>query len=89
VSQKHSCFSRRWAHSHPKHVDIDKYTKNKFVVPSWFYLQDYTEDMVNKTFKKKKKLRLPSLLVKNKSSLDRLNFGIKFCRAKPIASSFR
>jgi len=32
VSQKHSCFSWWWAHSHPKHVEIDKnkYTKNKY-----------------------------------------------------------
>jgi hypothetical protein len=28
VSHKHSCFSWRWAHSRPKHVQIDKYTKN-------------------------------------------------------------
>ena len=25
-----SCFSRWWAHSCPKHVEIDKYTKNKY-----------------------------------------------------------
>jgi len=30
VSQKHSCFSWWWAHSCPKHVEIDKYMKNKF-----------------------------------------------------------
>jgi hypothetical protein len=30
VSHKHSCFSWWWAHSHPKHVEIDKYTKNKY-----------------------------------------------------------
>ena len=30
VSHKHSCFPRWWAHSHPKHVVIDKYTKNKY-----------------------------------------------------------
>jgi hypothetical protein len=29
VSHKHSCFSWWWAHSHPKHVEVDKYTKNK------------------------------------------------------------
>jgi hypothetical protein len=29
VSHKHSCFSWWWAHSWPKHVEIDKYTKNK------------------------------------------------------------
>jgi len=30
VSHKHSCFSWWWAHSHPKHVEIDKYIKNKY-----------------------------------------------------------
>ena len=29
VSQKHSCFSWWWAHIRPKHVEINKYTKNK------------------------------------------------------------
>ena len=29
VSHKHSCVSWWWAHSRPKHVEIDKYTKNK------------------------------------------------------------
>jgi len=29
VSHKLSCFSCLWAHSCPKHVEIDKYTKNK------------------------------------------------------------
>jgi hypothetical protein len=29
VSHKHSCFSWWWAHSRPKHVEIDKYTKDK------------------------------------------------------------
>ena len=29
VSQKHSCFSWWWDHSRPKHVGIEKYTKNK------------------------------------------------------------
>ena len=29
VSHKHSCFSWWWAHGHPKHVEIDKHTKNK------------------------------------------------------------
>ena len=29
VSQKHSSFSWWWAHSHPKHVEINKYVKNK------------------------------------------------------------
>jgi len=30
VSHQHSCFSWWLAHSRPKHVEIDKYTKNKF-----------------------------------------------------------
>jgi hypothetical protein len=30
LSQKHSCFSWWWAHSRPKHVEIDKYSKNKY-----------------------------------------------------------
>jgi hypothetical protein len=46
VSHKHSCFSCLWAHSRPKHVEIDKYTKNKYtknkVCTSWLYLQDCT-----------------------------------------------
>ena len=29
VSHKHSCFSWWWAHSRPKHVEIDKFNKNK------------------------------------------------------------
>ena len=29
VSHKHSCFSWWWAHSRPKHVDIDKYKHTK------------------------------------------------------------
>ena len=29
VSHKYSCFSWWWAHSRPKHVEIDKCTKNK------------------------------------------------------------
>jgi len=29
VSHKHRCFSLWWAHSRLKHVEIDKYTKNK------------------------------------------------------------
>ena len=30
VSHKHSCFSWWWTPSRPKHVEIDKYTKNKY-----------------------------------------------------------
>jgi len=30
VSHKHSCFSWRWTHSCPKHVEIHKYTKSKY-----------------------------------------------------------
>ena len=29
VPQKHNCLSWWWAHSRPKHVEIDKHTKNK------------------------------------------------------------
>jgi len=32
VSQKHRCFSSWWAHSRPKHVEMDKYTKNKLYI---------------------------------------------------------
>jgi len=44
VSHKHSFISWWWAHSRPKHVEIDrcKYTK-KNCAPSWFYVRDYTE----------------------------------------------
>jgi hypothetical protein len=31
VSHKHSCFSWWWANSRPKHVEINKYTKNKYI----------------------------------------------------------
>ena len=31
MSHKQGCFSWWWAHSRPKHVEIDKYNKNKFV----------------------------------------------------------
>jgi len=41
VSHKHSGFSWWCAHSRPKHVEIDKYTRNKLYT-SWLYLQDYT-----------------------------------------------
>ena len=51
VSNKHSCLSWWWAHSHPKHIEIDKYTKNKYIknklCTNLLYLQDY---MVNFTF---------------------------------------
>jgi len=30
VSYKYSCFSWWWAHSRPKHVKFDKYTRNKY-----------------------------------------------------------
>ena len=32
LSHKHSCFSWWWAHSHLKHVEIDKYAKNKLCI---------------------------------------------------------
>jgi len=31
VSHKHSCCSWWWTHIRPKHVEIDKYTKNKYI----------------------------------------------------------
>ena len=47
MSQKHSYFSRWWAHSRPKHVENDKCTKNKYTkvssALSWLYLYDYAE----------------------------------------------
>ena len=42
VSHKHSCTSWWWAQSRPKHVEIDKYTKNELCT-KLVYLQDYTE----------------------------------------------
>jgi len=40
VSHKYSCFSWRWAHSRPKHVqNRNKHTK-KNCAPSWQYLQE-------------------------------------------------
>jgi hypothetical protein len=42
VSHKYSCFSWRWAHSRPKHVEKrNKHTK-KNRATNWLYLQDYT-----------------------------------------------
>ena len=35
VLHKHSYFSWWWAHSRPKHVEIDKYTKNKYTNKLW------------------------------------------------------
>ena len=48
-SHKHSCFSRWWAYSRPKHVEIDKYkyTKNKLCTKlvlftrNWYLLLNY------------------------------------------------
>ena len=41
-----SCFSWWWAHSRPKHVEIDIILRNKRTkkncAPRWLYLQDYT-----------------------------------------------
>jgi len=49
VSQKHSCFSWWWAHSHPKHIEIDKYTKNKFMRQVDFIYKIIQICTVNKT----------------------------------------
>ena len=35
VSHKYSYFSWLWAHSRPKHVEIDKNTKNKYKKVKW------------------------------------------------------
>ena len=45
VSHKHRCFYWWWAHSRPKHVEIERYTKNKLCnyAPSWFYLWQYNK----------------------------------------------
>jgi hypothetical protein len=48
VSHKHSCFSWWWAHRHPKHVKIDKYTKNKFVEQVGFICK-IIQRCINKT----------------------------------------
>jgi len=53
VSQKHSCFSWWWAHSRPKHVEVDKYTKNKFVHQDGFIYKIIQGCPVNRTLKKK------------------------------------
>ena len=47
-SVAYSCFSWWWAHSRPKHVHIDKYTKNKLcaklVLFTGLYRDKYTEN---------------------------------------------
>ena len=48
VSHKHRCFSWWWTHSCPKHVEINKCTKNN-CAPSWLYLQDYTGMQFSRT----------------------------------------
>jgi len=41
VSHKRSCSSWWWAHSRPKHVEIDNILRIN-CAPSWLYLQNYT-----------------------------------------------
>jgi len=43
VSHKHSCFSWWWAHSRPKHVEIDKYTKNKLCTKMALFTRLYRD----------------------------------------------
>ena len=47
VSHKHSCFSCRWAHSRPKLVEIDKYTKNKLCTKLVLFTRLYRDARVN------------------------------------------
>jgi len=49
VSQKHSFFSWCWAHIRPKHVEIDKYTKNKLCTKMVLFTKSYRDAQVNKT----------------------------------------
>jgi len=49
VSQKHSCISWWWAHSRPKHVEIDKYTKNKLCTKLILFTRFLQRCTVNKT----------------------------------------
>jgi len=41
VLHKHSCFSWWWAHSHLKHVEIDKYTKDKLCTKLALFTRKY------------------------------------------------
>jgi len=43
VSHKHSCFSWWWAQIRPKHVEIDKYTKNKLCTELALFTRLYTD----------------------------------------------
>jgi len=43
VSQKHSCFSWWWAHSRPKHEEIDKYIKNKLCTKLGLFTRIYRD----------------------------------------------
>jgi hypothetical protein len=43
VSHKHSCFSWWWAHSSPKHVEIDKYTNNKLHTKLALFTRSYKD----------------------------------------------
>jgi len=52
VSHKHGCFSW-WAHSHVKHVKIDKYTKNKLCTKLALFTTLYRDARPTK-YKKKK-----------------------------------
>ena len=49
VLHKHSCFFWWWAHSRPKHVDIDKYTKNNLCTKLVLFTRLLQRCTVNKT----------------------------------------
>jgi hypothetical protein len=48
VSQKHNCFSWWWAHSRPKHVEIDKYKHTKKTLCSRLVLFTLCRDVRSK-----------------------------------------
>jgi hypothetical protein len=47
-SHKHRCFSWRWANSRPKHVEIDKYTKNKLCTKLALFKRLYRDERSTK-----------------------------------------
>ena len=48
VSHKLSCFSWWWAHSGPKHVEIDKYSKNKLCTKLVLFTRLYRDSRSTK-----------------------------------------
>jgi len=51
VSHKHSCFSWWWTHICPKHVEIDKYTKNKLCTKLVLFTRLYRDARSTKHIK--------------------------------------